>query len=194
MGHHIEITRIGCTAVALHLLSALPAQSVELERGEWERVGPTFACRVAAPQRPLNPDTMMMACMHLGPFVIRGDARTLASVLGAPHRTLPQPNGAKALLWFLGEQEHYPYFVATASNERIAALQVTGVAPAKGYSFNHVNLGDSTQTLTKHFGQAFRIAKSDQADTDVWSYPPFPFSFEVKAGRVTSIRINDPAQ
>jgi len=55
-------------------------------------------------------------------------------------------------------------------------------------------LGDSTDTLADHFGASYRIGKSDQADTDVWHYGPWPFSFEVKAGRVTSIRISDPAQ
>jgi hypothetical protein len=207
MSHRIEITGIVRASAAVLLLGALAAHSVELEpagdvaleRGEWRRAGPSFACMVPAarqlPPSAVNPETLMLACMHLGPFVIRGPARTLASVLGPPHRTLPpQPKGAQVLLWFLGEPERYPYFVATVLNERIAALQVTGVAPAKGYSFNHINIGDSTQTLTEHFGPAFRVAKSDQPDTDVWSYPPWPFSFEVKVARVTSIRINDPAQ
>jgi hypothetical protein len=30
--------------------------------------------------------------------------------------------------------------------------------------------------------------------TDLWSYGVWPFSFEVKDGRVTSIRISDPAE
>ena len=95
------------------------------------------------------------------------------------------PTGARA---FSGDRE------ITVRNERIIVLQMTGPATAKAYSFNHVNLGDSTQTLTQYFGAPFRVVKSELPDTDEWSYPPWPFSFEVKAGRVTSMRINDPAQ
>ncbi len=65
--------------------------------------------------------------------------------------------------------------------------------PKKDYSFNHTNLGDSTETLTRYFGAASQVTKSDLPETDVWHYGPWPFSFEVKAGRVTSIRIVDPA-
>jgi len=190
--------KIGYAAAALLLFAVLPARGVELERGEWRRVGDSFACTVGAP-RPLapgevTPEAMLLACLHMGPFVIGGAAaRTLEATLGPPHRTLPQPKETKALVWFLGEPGHYPYFIATVRNDKIAALQVTGTAHPKAYSFNHVNLGDSTETLAKYFGPAFQVGKSDLPDTDVWHYGPWPFSFEVKAGQVTSIRIADPA-
>jgi hypothetical protein len=123
----VEITRTACAA-ALLALAALPARSVELERGEWRRVGPSFACVVVAPKQlapnAVNPDELMPACLHMGPFVIRDDAHTLASVLGAPHRTLPQPKGPPAGVWFLEQQGHYPYFVAGARNDRIATCDV----------------------------------------------------------------------
>ncbi|WP_157100647.1 hypothetical protein [Rhodoplanes sp. Z2-YC6860] len=136
----------------------------------------------------------MSPCLRLGPFVIGGDARTLVSALGPPHQTRTLAKGAQAPMWFLGEREHYPYLVAILLKGRIVALQVTGEAPVKDYGFNHVNLGDSTQTLEGHFGPAFEIGKSELADTDLWTYSPWPFSFEVKAGRVTSIRIIDSTQ
>jgi hypothetical protein len=198
MGRRIGINRIVCAAVALLGLDILAAHGVEFERGEWRRVGESFACKVDAPAQvppsAVKPESLMRACLRMGPFVIGGDARTLASALGKPHQTMAQPKGANALMWFLGEREKYPYLVATVLKGRIVALQVTGDAAAIGYGFNHVDLGDSTQTLAEHFGPAFEISKSDQADTDLWSYPPWPFSFEVKAGRVTSIRVIDPAQ
>jgi hypothetical protein len=191
----VQTIRIGCAAAVLLFAAALPARSVELERGEWHRVGESFACKVGAPRQlppsAVTPEALLLACMHMGPFVIGGDAGTLESVLGPPHRTLTQPK--EALVWFLGERDHYPYFVASVRNDKIVVLQVTGTAHSKAYSFNHVNLGDSTDTLIKFFGPAFRVGKSDLPDTDVWHYGPWPFSFEVKGGKVTSIRIVDPA-
>ncbi len=38
------------------------------------------------------------------------------------------------------------------------------------------------------------MAKSDQRDTDLRAYAPWPFSFEVKRGRATSTRIVDTAR
>ncbi len=199
MKHRIAVgIAVAASAAALLALAAVPARSAEdVEINVWRRSGPGFACITAppkgAPPGAVDPDKLALPCLHMGPFAIGGDPRTLTSVLGAPHRTLPQPKGPEAMVWFLEQRDHYPYFIASVRNDRIAALQVTGPAPAKGYGFNHVNLGDSTETLTRYFGQAFRVSKSDLPNTDVWHYGPWPFSFEVNSGRVTSIRIVDPA-
>jgi hypothetical protein len=160
-------------------------------RGEWQRVGPSFACKVPMPVKLppelLNP-VITRAWVHLGPFVI-GDAAQTLKVLGAPHTTLPQPNGAAAWIYFLEQAGQHPYLIATVSKNRIIALQVTGPAAAKGYGFNHVDLGATTDTLVQYFGQPIDLQPSSEKDTEVWSYGPWPFSFEVKGGHVTSIRI-----
>jgi hypothetical protein len=167
-------------------------------RGEWQRVGPGFACKVTTegklPPDLLKPEIMARACLHMGPFGIGEDAKTLTAALGAPVRTLPQPNGATASIYFLEQAGHFPYLVATVSNDRIVALQVTGPAAAKGYGFNHVDLGASTDTLVQIFGQPNHLEPSSEKDTELWGYRPQPFSFEIKDGHVTSIRIVDPAK
>ncbi len=192
----VEIVTVAAAAAAVLLAAALPARSVELGRGEWRRAGAGFACVVGGPKDlppSVTPDMLMLACMHMGPFVIGGDAGTLPSVLGPPHRTVAQPKASDAMVWFLEQRDHYPYFIASVRDGRIATLQVTGPAPPKKeYSFNHINLGDSTETLIRYFGAALQVTKSDLPETDVWHYGPWPFSFEVKGGRVTSIRIVDP--
>ena len=167
-------------------------------RGEWLRNGPGFACKVTPPQGKLppeaiNPETLANACLRMGPLGIGGDAKSVASVLGPPHRTLPQPNDATALIYFLEAAERLPYFAATVQKDKIVVLQVSGAATAKDYTFNHIKLGDGTDTLVKHFGPAKQVKPSGLKNTDLWDYPPWPFSFEVTNGRVTSVRINAPA-
>jgi hypothetical protein len=49
-----------------------------------------------------------------------------------------------------------------------------------------------TDTLIKYFGAAKHMQPSEIMDTDVGSYGPWPFSFAIKDGHVTSIRITDP--
>lgn len=173
-------------------------------RGEWSRAGAGFACRVTAArkltQEEVKSKAFAVACQQMGPLMIGGDAQTINAVLGAPHRTRPQAKGATGMVYFLGGFPGgsgpgiAPYLVATVQQNSIVALQVTGPAPAPGkdFSFNHVDLGDSTDTLVKYFGAARHLSPSEIKDTDVWTYGPFPFSFEVKDGRVTSIRITAP--
>jgi hypothetical protein len=165
-------------------------------RGEWTRNGPAFVCNVATKQK-LPPtaayvEMLARACQHMGPFVIGDGVDVLKATLGAPHRTLPQPDGKAALLYFLEQQDHHPYLVATIANNRVIALQVTGPAPAKGYGFNHIDLGATTDALVQVFGQPLHFEPSEEKDTELWTYGVWPFSFEVKAGHVTSIRITEP--
>jgi hypothetical protein len=164
-------------------------------RGEWSRNGPAFVCKVPAGKlapSAINPDMLARACQHMGPFVVGDDVQVLKATLGAPHRTLPQANGALGWLYFLEQQEHYPYFVATVSKNRIVALQVTGTAAAKGYDFNHVDLGMTSDALVQVFGQPSHFEPSEEKDTELWTYGVWPFSFEVKDGHVTSMRIHAP--
>ena len=165
-------------------------------RGEWQRAGPGFACKVASvgklPPKSLTPEILTRACLHMGALVIGDDAQTATKALGAPHRTLSQPNGAVASIYFLEKTGQFPYLVATVSNNKIVALQVTGPVAAKGYSFNHVDLGMTTAELQQYFGHPNHLEPSSEKDTDLLTYGPWPFSFEIKGGHVTSIRIAEP--
>ncbi|MET4231366.1 hypothetical protein ABIA85_004647 [Bradyrhizobium sp. LA6.10] len=42
------------------------------------------------------------------------------------------------------------------------------------------------------FGGPFHVGPSGLEKTELWTYEPWPFSFEVRQDRVTSIRISDP--
>jgi len=165
-------------------------------RGEWLRNGPGFACKVAAgrklPPELLTPEVLARACQHIGPFVIGQDAKAVKAALGEPHRTLAGSNGQTQWIYFLGQRDHYPYLVVTTLNERIAVLQVTGPSAAQGYGFNRIDLGATSDALVAVFGQPNHVEPSELKDTELWAYGVWPFSFEVKAGHVTSIRISEP--
>jgi hypothetical protein len=162
-------------------------------RSEWRRAGAGFACVVKPPEKLRSdkalPEFLARACSFLGPLALGDDAQAVTKALGAPHRSLPQSNGATASVYFLGQSGQYPYFVATVSKNRIVALQLSGSVAAKGFSFNHVDLGATTDTLVRYFGQPNHRQPSGEKGTDLWAYGPWPFSFEVNGGRVTSIRI-----
>jgi hypothetical protein len=191
----------GDAAPAADAPASAPRQGKETAdgplRGEWRRAGETsFACVVAAPKSldAPDPDALARACLRIGPVGI-GDSETLLkATLGEPSRRLEQPGNASAYVYFLGKPDQFPYLVATVRSGRIIALQTTGPAAAKGTRFNRVDLGDGADKLKAEFGPAYKIGASELPGTDLWSYGVWPFSFEVKDGCVTSIRISDPAE
>jgi hypothetical protein len=78
------------------------------------------------------------------------------------------------------------------AKNRIIALQVSGPAANRGYSYDHVDLGATTATLVQVFGQPNHFEPSKGKGTEPWTYNPWPFSCEVRDGRISSIRISEP--
>jgi hypothetical protein len=164
-------------------------------RGEWRRAGAGFACTVKSRQQippEKIPEVLPGACLYLGPFGIGKSATTVKARLGEPHRTVPQQSGAVAWMYFLEAAGRHPHLAVTVREDRIIALQLTGSVAAKSYGFNSIDLGASTETLIKVFGPAQHLNPSSQTGADLWSYGPWPFSFEITNDRVSSIRIHDP--
>lgn len=164
-------------------------------RGEWIRAGAGFACRVAVPEklRPAAIEAVLSrACQHMGPFVIGDDVKAVMKVLGKPSRKLPQPKGQTAWVYFLEKEGSYPYLIVTVVRDKVAALQLTGPSAAKGYSFSHIDLGMPSATLLQAFGQPGHLGPSEEKGTELWTYGPWPFSFEVRDDHVSSIRIREP--
>jgi hypothetical protein len=180
---------------AAGLTQAHGADAFRDVRGEWKRAGGGFACIAKMPQQltPAEVEGLITrTCLHLGPLVIGDDASRATAAFGPPHRTLKQPGGRAAWAYFIGQRDHYPYFVVTVEAKKVVALQVTGETAVRGYDFNHVALGTSSDDLLQVFGQPSHFEPSELKDAELWTYGPHPFSFEIKGGRVISIRIREP--
>jgi hypothetical protein len=193
-----HVAAFGLTVGLLGMTPALaqgvraPAQDSGL-RGEWRRAGPTFVCQVTSANKLQSPtpDQLIHACQRMGSISIGISEAALTAALGQPHRKLPQPDNAKAYVYFLGQQGQPPYFIAVTKAGRAVALQASGETPTPASSFSQINLGDSTEKLRSQFGAVFNVEPSGLPDTDLWSYGVWPFTFEVKNDRVTSIRITE---
>jgi hypothetical protein len=165
-------------------------------RGEWMRAGAGFGCRVAVPEKlrsaVTEPGVLSRACQHMGPFVVGDDIKAVTKALGKPSRTLSQPDGQTGWVYFLEKEGEYPYLIVTVVKNRVAALQLTGRSAAKGYSFSHIDLGTPSDTLLQQFGEPSHLGPSEEEGTELWTYGPWPFTFELHGGRVSSIRIAEP--
>lgn len=179
----ILLLLIGAFTAGAPLLAADAAY-----RGEFVRRGDEFLCGV----ENVKPEDMGRLsgrwCLHMGGLAI-GDKASAASFLGKPAQVIPGEKSATNQVFFLERPDAVPYLVVTVASDRIVALQVTGNAPAGAWSFNRVQLGSTEQDLIGILGEP--MSKDPREGYDHWSYYPWPFSFEIAEGRVTSIRIND---
>lgn len=164
-------------------------------RGRYLRSGPGFACQIEAPDK-LSPDQIKAlsehSCMRIGPLVVGMEAAALKASLGQPTRQVDGPKGTTVWAYFFGKTNDDPYLLASIWRDRLVAIQVTGRLPADKYGFNGITLGATAESLTKQFGKPMAVGSSSQPNTDVWSYQPWTFSFELSGDRVTSIRVADP--
>ena len=164
-------------------------------RGEYERAGPSFTCKVKTKERippERLPELLGQSCLHMGALAIGSEVALLERTLGEPNRIVFGEKGAMHHVYFFGDPKENSYLIASAWRERIVVLQLTGPGTNDRFSFNRIALGAGSDVLLKHFGTPTNVRPSSQKDTELWTYGPFSFSFEVKAERVTSIRIADP--
>ncbi len=162
-------------------------------RGEFIRAGGGFSCKVGADQkvRPEHgPYLTEQACLHMGPFAIGGDS-ALVKALGKPEQVAPLSAEATQLVFLPPTPTGNTYMVVTIAHGRIVALQMSGEAPIPGWSFNHIDLGMPVEKLTGILGEAFNVRPVADNGSELWTYGAWTFSFEVKAGRVISVRIAD---
>jgi len=81
------------------------------------------------------------------------------------------------------------YAVLTyAGDGRADSIQITG-APSNGWQFCGLSLGSPQGAIASRLEPALQTETSDDPGATAWSYNPWTFSFEVKAGVVSSIRV-----
>jgi hypothetical protein len=163
--------------------------------GEFIRTGPAFACKIKPPTKLSAAEIEKLsehACLRIGSLAVGNKAGVLKAALGEPSRVAPGPSDTTSWVYFFGKTPSAPYLVASVWHDTLVALQVTGREPADAYGFNGVKLGDATEAVIKRLGKPMVIRPTDEATTTTWSYQPWPFSFEVTDGHVTSIRLADP--
>ncbi len=167
-------------------------------RGDYIIGGSGFACRVTADQKPQSENINAQNCLYLGtkqrPLPLWVDAKPLLDSLRKPLDIIPEPSGAINYVFEIGPGDPIPYIVVTVTEGRVTSLQVSGTGVDPGFpwaSYQGVALGASTDDLKARFGEPFQTGPAGLPDTIYWDYRPWTFSFEIKAERVTSIRISE---
>ncbi len=173
-------------------------------RGQFRRAGDTFSCGLTLSKRFGAGDYLSVTtdqpCLFFGPpdaaIAVGSLAKPLLASLGPPVAIQPDAGGSRSHFFRFGDGDNPPFFVVSVVDERIAALQVSGPADTTGLdnlSFSGIGLGSTAEQVRKRFGAPLRTTTGSTPESEMWSYAPWPFSFEIAGGKVTSVRISNLA-
>ncbi len=171
-------------------------------RGEFIRSGSAFARKVGAEQT-VEPEDIQrqlteQPCLFLGTLKNSGiaigmEAAPVLQAAGPETQMLDAAEGVRHYVYALGSEQFPAHFIISVWRGRVGALQISGFEPLPGMVFNGIALGAPAEQLRARFGEPFAVTDAGLPDTELWSYQPWTFSFEVSLGKVVSIRMDDPA-
>jgi hypothetical protein len=180
--------------IAVLFFASLPAQAADFSDPipRYERAGGGFACRMSKQDFTQAETEKRDVCLHIGPLfvgMLRTDAETL---LGKPVTSVPvgTREAFAYQLQSVSTGRMNTYVVFTYDNDGHAdSVQLTGAPWPSAWQFAGLTLGVAQTAVTERLGAPMQTQKSDDPGATQWSYSPWTFSFEVKDGVVSSIRI-----
>jgi TPR repeat protein len=130
-------------------------------------------------------------CLRVGKFVIGENFAPIEAKLGKPVKTVTQ-DGIFNHVYLLppAAPDLAPYIVFGVKNGKLAAIQITsGQTSDSEMGFSSICLGDPEEKILETVGHYTKKSPSPIKGAELWAYDPFNFSFEVKDGKVFSIRV-----
>ena len=134
-----------------------------------------------------------LACLHIGPIRIGARYEGLESRYGNPVQSIPNSNGRIIQVFHLiSKSGETTYLAITVREDSIDAIQIAGAVPDQALSFSSVTIGDSPRRLIQVLGVPSKASLVEENGATLWSYTPFPFSFEILQEKVSSIKLWKP--
>jgi hypothetical protein len=134
-----------------------------------------------------------LACLHVGWIRIGGSYSPVEKKYGAPSQELHLRSGDTVEVFqFTNTDSSITYLAITVKNGMASAIEIQGEYTEDSLSFSSINLGDSPRHLIEILGKPSKSLPVQEIGGTLWSYVPFPFSFEITNGKVSSIKIWRP--
>jgi hypothetical protein len=133
------------------------------------------------------------ACLHIGSINIGDSFNSIENKYDKPNQTINQSGGKEVKVYHLKSTEaEITYLALTVKEKVIIAIQIAGATPKEDFSFSSINIGDSPRLLIETLGKPSSSKYVEETGATLWSYAPFPFSFEIMDKKVYSIKIWQP--
>jgi len=137
--------------------------------------------------------TSPFACLHIGAIRIADRYDGIETRYGKPSQVIPQSKGREIKVFVLkSKRNETTYLAITVEDNLVNAIQIEGARPDEPLPFSSVSLGDSSQRLIDLLGEPAKRKSVEENGATLWSYSPFPFSFEIVDQKVSSMKIWNP--
>ena len=161
---------------------------------EFRGAGGGLVCISAAEAGKTPPDTYDN-CLHIGAIRVHQSVAEVEALLGPAAKDLVDSSGIVHRVYLLPEVAGgSAYFVVTFHAGEAVAVQLTGTGAQEEYHLSSIRLGDAQERVVKVLGAAYSTSPVPRVEATLWSYTPWPVSFEIKAGRVYSMRVAVPGR
>jgi hypothetical protein len=188
------------TLLALLLLHVSLSPVLAAEVGDplprYERAGAGFGCHTSKEDMEKAQTEKRDVCLRIGPLYVGISRADVEAQLGKPFTSVPAGTRT-AFAYMLMKDEvtkQASYTVLTYDeNGRADSVQVTGnafLSPSGAWLFSGLSLGMSQDAVIARLGPPMQTRPSDDPGAVQWNYLPWTFSFEVKDGVVSSIRLS----
>ncbi|HKX63839.1 MAG TPA: hypothetical protein VJM78_00915 [Rhizomicrobium sp.] len=176
---------------------AAPAQADDYAdpMPHYVRAGGGFACVTEKADFDRGQAERRDMCLHIGPLFVGMPRKDAENALGQPIDSMDA--GARKAFAYLLQRDGPGNMISYAvimydDDNRATSVQITGRPWPGSWQFCGLTLGSSQAAAAARLGAPLQTGNSDQAGTTVWDYSPWTFSFEIKDGVVSSIRLAAP--
>lgn len=174
-------------------LLILPGRSAAQPVNEFRASGAGLVCITeAVPAEGQTPP--YRDCLRIGPVGIGDSLRDVAMRFGKAGKEVRQgpvtlrvwpvrmdvPAGTSLPYWVIGFDE----------DRRVVSIQLTGDKRVDEFTFSSLRLGDPESRVRRILGEPAEKQAIPSVGAVMWSWRPFPVSFEIKDGRVFSMRVS----
>lgn len=186
----MPISRVS-VALFTVVFSAVVSVTAYAGDGEFRRVDGQLRCLDESGGTVHPPG---LDCLRIGPVRVGETLRTVAMKFGKARQSVDRGPVTERLYPIdvgVPQGQRVPYWVIGFEDQRVVSIQITGDIPVPGYEFSSIHVGASEIKLQQRFGEAGFSQPAPRIDGTLLGYPPYPVTFEIKNGRVYSMRVSE---
>jgi len=178
--------------LALCLALTIPTSIARAATGEFGYSGGVLTCDSSA--QPPDQQPPYLACLQIGPIQIGETLRTVSMKFGKARKTVKRGDVTERLYPIalnVPAGHPVPYWVIGFDRQRVISIQITGDLLVDQYAFSSIRVGDPESRVLLLLGPPEFSQPVSQVGGDMWGYSPYPVTFEIKNGRVYSMRVSE---
>lgn len=177
----------------LFLIAAIAAclpHGVSAEEAAFGASGGKLRCMAGSSELP----PPALACLRIGPVGVGDSLRDVAMIFGKERQSAQRGAVTERVYPIdvgVAAGQRVPYWVIGFEGQRAVSVQITGDLPVPGHAFSGLRIGDPEAMVTKQFGAPGHSQPIPQIGGTMLAYPPYPVTFEIRNGRIYSMRVSE---